>query len=208
MTSQISPATTKSTASVMLAESVDRSDQQGKSLWQYLRLCLSGAILLLVMALGVLVIVIPQLTGAAPLTVLTSSMEPHLPPGTLIIVRPVDTDSLRTGDILTYQIRSGEPETITHRITAINSLSDGSRTFVFKGDNNSLPDAAVVLPGQIQGKLWYSVPLIGHLNNVVNGANRAWIIPSAAVGLLGYAGYAIVSGLLAARTKRRSTQQI
>ena len=205
MTNQIATVPTPETASVVPTQSADQADPRAKSFWHYLGLCLSGAILLLVIALAVLVIVIPQLSGATPLTVLTSSMQPHLPPGTLVIVRPVNTDNLRNGDIVTYQIRSGEPELITHRITAINSLSDESRTFVVKGDNNSLPDADAVLPEQIQGQLWYSVPLIGYLNNVVTGAHRAWIIPLAAVGLLGYATYMFFSGLRARRTKRRAT---
>ncbi|MDY7558549.1 S26 family signal peptidase [Cryobacterium sp. 10C3] len=78
-----------------------------KSLLHYLGLAASGAILLLVVAIALLLIVVPKATGSTPLTVLTSSMEPTLPPGTLIIVRPVTPDEIRIGDVVTYQIRSG-----------------------------------------------------------------------------------------------------
>ena len=90
-----------------------------KSLWHYARLGVSVALLLVVVALAAVVIVIPKLSNAVPLTVLTSSMEPSLPPGTLIIVKPTDPDTLAVGDVVTYQIRSGEPEVITHRIISV-----------------------------------------------------------------------------------------
>ena len=59
-----------------------------RSLWHYLGRAVSIAVLLLVLALGAVVVAIPRLAGAIPLTVLTSSMEPRLPPGTLIVVPP------------------------------------------------------------------------------------------------------------------------
>jgi signal peptidase len=177
--------------------------QPEKGLWHYIGVALSGALLVLVVALAVMLIVVPKVAGGIPLTVLTSSMEPRLPPGTLIIVRPVDPDGLRIGDVVTYQIRSGEPGVITHRIIAIASSSNGSRTFTLKGDNNSEQDNEPVTEAQIQGRLWYSVPLIGYVNNGVNGASRAWITPVAAVLLLCYAGYMIASGAVAAAKNRR-----
>ncbi|TFB47233.1 signal peptidase I [Cryobacterium tagatosivorans] len=175
-----------------------------RGLWHSIGLALSGALLLLVIALAVLLIVVPKATGGQPLTVLTSSMEPRLPPGTLIVVRPVDPSDLRIGDVVTYQIRSGQPGVITHRVIAIASASTGGRTFTLKGDNNSDPDAEQVREEQVRGRLWYSVPLIGYLNNVIGGANRAWVVPGAAVLLLAYAGYMIAGGVVGAVKNRRS----
>jgi signal peptidase len=196
---KINTSEPKATAKV----TVNPEAQPEKGLRHYIGLALSGALLLLVVALAVLLIVVPKVAGGIPLTVLTSSMEPRLPPGTLIVVRPVNPDDLRIGDVATYQIRSGKPGVITHRIIAIASSSDGSRSFTFKGDNNSEPDNEPVIEAQIQGRLWYSVPYVGYVNNGVNGANRAWIIPVAAVLLLCYSGYMIASGAVAAVKNRR-----
>jgi len=181
-----------------------RNDRRENSLWYYVGLGLSAAVLLLVIAIAVLVIVVPKVAGATPLTILTSSMEPGLPPGTLIVVQPADVDDLAAGDIVTYQIRSGEPEVITHRIIAITASTSGDRTFVLQGDNNSDPDPDAVLPEQIQGRVWYSVPFIGHVNNAMNGENRAWIVPVVAVLLFAYAGYMIASGLVGAPRRKRA----
>lgn len=187
-------------------EQPDRSKRTGtheKEFRHYLSFILSAVLLLAVIGLAAAVIVIPKIAGAIPLTVLTSSMVPHFPPGTLVIVKPVDADNLRVGDVATYQISSGKPGVITHRIVAIHSSTNGSRTFQFKGDNNSDPDPNDIVEAQIQGRLWYSVPLLGYVNNAVNGMNRAWIIPVGVILLFAYAAYAIASGWRSAvRAKR------
>lgn len=174
-----------------------------RGLPHYIGVALSAALLLLVIALALLVIVIPKAVGGIPLTVLTSSMIPHYPPGTLIIDRPVDPKDLRIGDVVTYQIESGKPGVITHRIIAIHSSSDGSRTFQFKGDNNSQPDVDDVIEKQIQGRVWYSLPWIGYVNNAVNGQGGNWIVPALAGLLFAYAGYTVASAIVGRRMKRK-----
>ncbi|MDY0891376.1 signal peptidase I [Frigoribacterium sp. CFBP9030] len=164
---------------------------------------LSAGLLLVVVALAVLLVIVPKATGSTPLTVLTSSMEPSLPPGTLLVVRPTSTEDVRVGDVMTYQIESGRPEVISHRVIEIVSASDGTTSFVTKGDNNSAADEKAVLPVQVRGTLWYSVPWLGFVNQAVNGQARAWIVPLLAVALFGYAGYMITSGLVAHRAERR-----
>lgn len=178
------------------------ADRPEKGWLHYVGVALSGALLLLVIALAVMVIVVPKVAGGVPLTVLTSSMKPGLPPGTLIVIGPVDPNDIVIGDVVTYQIRSGHPDVITHRITSIVSSSDGSRTFILKGDNNGSEDDPV-LAEQVQGRLWYSVPFIGYVNNAVNGANKAWIVPVGAVLLFSYAGFMIAGGAIGALRKRR-----
>ncbi|WP_233197709.1 signal peptidase I [Cryobacterium sp. Y57] len=180
--------------------------KQAAGLWRQISFALSLAVLLLVIGLGAVLVVVPKVTGSIPLTVLTGSMEPGFPPGTLIIVRPVAVEDLALGDVITYQMETGKPGVVTHRVIAIN-MTAGERTFVTKGDNNGAADASAVLEGQIQGRLWYSVPLIGYVNNAVNGANRVWLIPVAASLLFAYAGSMIFAGVVASVRKRRRTGQ-
>jgi len=130
-------------------------------------------------------------------------MEPGLPPGTLIVVKPIDTSDIAMGDVITYQIKSDEPGVITHRITGITNSSDGSRTFTLTGDNNDVADELQVLPVQVVGKLWYSVPWIGNVASFVNGGGKTWVVPVAASGLLLYAGFMIMSSILSSVRSRR-----
>ena len=173
-----------------------------RSLLYYIGLGASAALLLAVVALALILIVVPKIAGATPLTVLTSSMEPRYPPGTLIYVLPVKAADVRLGDVITYQIRSGDPAVISHRVIAINSPPNGKRTFILKGDNNSQPDQLPVIPAQIRGRLWYSVPLLGWVGSALNGSKRSWIVDVIAAALFVYAAYMIVSGIVSASRKR------
>lgn len=183
------------------ATTVGRGD---RSIWYYLGISLSAALLVAVAALAVVIIVIPKVTGSIPMTVLTSSMEPSLPPGTLIIVKPIDPADIVIGDAITYQITSGEHAVITHRVIAIETSTDGSRTFILKGDNNSDADPDPILPLQVQGKVWYSVPYLGWVNNLFGGPNRDWIVPALAIALFGYAGFTVASAVASRLRRKRS----
>jgi signal peptidase len=167
---------------------------------------LTVGLLGLILLLAIAVIVVPKVTDSVPMTIFTSSMEPTLPPGTLIIVKPKAVNRIAVGDVMTYQIRSGDPTVISHRVVAVNSLSDGTFSFLTKGDNNSEVDP-VVLQAKVKGVVWYSVPLFGFVNQAVNTTQRVWIIPALAVGILGYATYMIIRGSIETTQRRKRARQ-
>ncbi|MGN6409488.1 MAG: signal peptidase I [Curtobacterium sp.] len=164
---------------------------------------LSTGLLVIVAGLAVVLIVVPKATGSTPLTVLTQSMDPTLPPGTLLVVRPTPVEDIRIGDVVTYQITSGQPAVISHRVISVASSSDGSRTFTLKGDNNALPDPAPVTAAQVRGVVWYSLPDIGLVNQLVNGS-RSWLVPAIAGVLLAYGAVMVTVGTVSAVRRRRS----
>lgn len=172
-----------------------------RGLLHYLGVGLSAGLLAIVLGVAALVVVVPWVSGAVPLTVLTSSMEPHLPPGTLVVVRPAATEDIRVGSIVTYQIESGKPAVVTHRVVEVLSSTDGTTRFVTQGDNNPQPDPQPVVPEQIKGTVWYSVPLLGYLAQGVNGEGRSWLVTVAALALLAYSGYTIASGIRGRKRK-------
>ncbi|MEO7005592.1 MAG: signal peptidase I [Terrimesophilobacter sp.] len=180
------------------------SETTEHGIWHYIGVGLSAGLLALVAGLAALVIVIPALIGGVPLTVLTSSMEPALPPGTLVVVKPTPLNEIGLGAVLTYQIHSGDPAVVSHRVIARSVSTNGSTAFVTKGDNNDLADVDPVTAAQVRGTVWYSVPLLGYVNNVVNGPDRGWVVPSVAIGLFLYAGYMILGAVLPIWRRRRS----
>ncbi|WP_228507639.1 signal peptidase I [Herbiconiux sp. VKM Ac-1786] len=186
-----------------------RSDEAGREhgVLHAIGVGLSAGLLVLVLGLAVVTILLPLAVGGRPLTVLTQSMEPGLPPGTLIIVKPEPVGEIRLGDVVTYQIESGKPGVVSHRVVEKTFATDGSLTFRTKGDNNDAVDEQPVREVQIVGVLWYSVPLLGWVNTGVNGEARALIVPIAAAGLFGYAAWAFGSSLLARRRGRRGRRR-
>jgi signal peptidase len=192
---------------MMPSAAVRHDDSAQRGLLHFVGVGLSAGLFALMIALAAAVIVIPALFGGVPLTVLTGSMEPTLPPGTLVVVRPTPVQDIRVGNVLTYQIRSGEPAVVSHRVLSRSVSTDGATTFITKGDNNDSPDANPVTPAQIKGTVWYSVPLLGYVNNAVNGPGRAWLTPGVAAVLFVYSGYMIVGATLSTWRKRRAAHR-
>lgn len=157
---------------------------------------------LLALAVAVL---LPRIGGGTPYTVLTGSMRPHLPPGTLVVVRPADPGDIGVGTVVTYQLRSGEPQVVTHRVVAVRSNLEGEIEFQTQGDDNDVPDEAWVRPEQVRGALWYSVPYLGRVNTLVTGHQRQLLVYVVAGGLAVYAG-AMFAGACRDRTRRRRTR--
>lgn len=154
----------------------------------------------LVLLVAALAVVVPLASGSQTYTILTQSMEPTYPPGTLIVVRPTAMDDLRVGDVITYQIRPGDPTVVTHRIQARQVSSAGTYAFVTMGDNNAVPDQAVVTEAQVRGSVWYALPWIGNF-----AAQRAspvgTLLPVVGAALLAWSLYLLTSWAAARRTK-------
>ncbi len=144
-------------------------------------------------------VLLPRLAGATPYAVATGSMAPALDIGALAVVRPVDAASISTGDVVTYQLRSGRPEVATHRVVGVGTTVGGDRTFVTQGDANSVPDDEPVHEVQVRGTLWYAVPLLGHVSSLASGQQREAVGTALAVGLLGYAGLLVIREVRARR---------
>lgn len=164
---------------------------------------LSWLLLLTVLAIAAVMIVIPRIGGATAYTVLTGSMAPGMPPGSLAVVRPMDPATLRTGDVITYQIKSGEPAVVTHRLVGVGSTLEGELRFTARRDANGANDPPI-RSEQIRGSLWYQLPWLGHINSALSGPQRQWLITVAIVGLLGYSVYMATSALRD-RLKRKKT---
>lgn len=155
-------------------------------------------------ALAILVaVLIPRLAGATPYSVLTGSMRPTYPPGTLVIVKPVPFEDLRTGEVITYQLESGKPAVATHRVVASSVNLKGELRLTTQGDANSVPDELPVGEEQVRGRLWYSVPYLGYVNQALTGAQRQTATYVVAGALLVYAAYMFIPS-----TRRRVSKEV
>lgn len=175
-----------------------KSSQSTGPLWWILQTA-SWMLLLTIVALLVAMIGLPQVTGATPYTVLTGSMRPTMPPGSLVVTKPIEAGELKVGDAITYQIRSGEPEVVTHRIISLAQTLGGETLFTTQGDANPHPDEKPVKAAQIRGVVWYSIPFAGYLNSLLTGEQRTWAVGSAVVLLLGYAAFMGIGAMMDAR---------
>ncbi|MCR2793301.1 signal peptidase I [Microbacterium sp. zg.Y625] len=171
-----------------------------RSLLQQVGVSLSASLLILLLGIAVAVVGLPAVVGGTAMTVLTQSMEPRLPPGSLVVIKPTPVDDIAVGDVITYQIRSGEAAVVSHRVVS-KTYADGELTFITKGDNNAAVDPEPVQAVQIRGTLWYSLPLLGWVNNALRGSDRTVVLAVAAGGLFLYAAGSVGSVV---REKRRA----
>lgn len=130
----------------------------------------------------------PELFGYHFKTVLSGSMEPDIPTGSVIGIQTSnDSDDYEEGDIITYR---HDDIFITHRIIEVKQ---GGNQYITKGDNNNTPDPDPVLKQQIVGvHSGLTVPYVGyatHFANSSGGRALLFIIPGFV--LLGYAIYTI-----------------
>jgi len=92
--------------------------------------------------------------------VYTGSMEPAIPVGSVVVIKPADPETLKIGDIICFKL--SQPTSITHRI--INITNEG---FTTKGDANEDPDTWTVKKENVIGKAILTVPFIGYLGYFV-----------------------------------------
>ncbi|WP_313810723.1 signal peptidase I [Glutamicibacter sp.] len=158
--------------------------------------------LFVVVLLIAVMIVVPKIGGAATYTVLTGSMRPTYPPGEFIVVKPVPFDQIQSGDVVTYQLESGKPAVVTHRVVGIDVKVDGSKRLIARGDANNVDDAPVQSE-QVRGRLWYSLPWLGYLNSALTGQQRTWLTWTAVIGL---SAYSLVMFTGAIRDRRKQVK--
>jgi signal peptidase len=94
--------------------------------------------------------------------VYTGSMEPAIPVGSIVVIKPANSDTLKIGDIICFKVETESPTTVTHRI--INITDQG---FITKGDANEDPDQWIVKKENVIGKAVFTVPFIGYLGYFV-----------------------------------------
>lgn len=156
---------------------------------------ISWLVILSVGGLLLVGLVIPRAGGAQSYTILTGSMQPKMPPGTLVVVKPVDPQDISIGNVITYQLVSGEPAVVTHRVVGVGANGKSESVFITQGDANNTADALQVTEAQVMGRLWYAMPYVGHVNNLINGKERQVTMIVIVSGLLLYAGYMFTSSV-------------
>ena len=93
----------------------------------------------------------------------TPSMVPTIKIDDAIIIKRVDNDKYKVGDIITFASRDTNYEglAVTHRVVQKQSLNDNTSVYTTKGDNNPIIDPASVKTDAIYGRVLFKVPNAG-----------------------------------------------
>lgn len=122
-----------------------------------------STVLVIAMIIVAVLMVGVRLFGLQVYTVLSGSMEPEYPVGSLVYVREVDTSTLELRDVITFKL--SEETTATHRIIDIIPDENDPQNVRYqtKGDNNDIIDGTLVEPENVIGKVIFKLPYMGYL---------------------------------------------
>lgn len=135
-----------------------KEKESGKAV-AYLPKAVSMICLFLAVLAGMLP-ALPLLLGYKAYAIVSGSMEPAIPEGSIVYAKYIKPEEIQAGDIIVfYSGRNGDAVT-THRV-AENHIAD--REFITRGDANADNDMLPRPYENLIGRVELSVPFLGRL---------------------------------------------
>ncbi|MBR0136793.1 MAG: signal peptidase I [Erysipelotrichaceae bacterium] len=126
---------------------------------------LLGVVILIGIITVMIPLNVPVMFGYQVFDVVSPSMEPSIPVGSLVIVKPAEATGIIEGDIVAYE-SSGV--IIVHRVTHNNTFEGVLST---KGDSNPTEDLHRVAYRDVIGVVAVHLPLLGKVGMFVSSAS-------------------------------------
>lgn len=122
---------------------------------------------------GIVLFFIPAMLCLTPTVVMSGSMEPEIPVGSIAYIAPnISPENIDERDVISY--RMGDKVSVLHRVVDVDRES---RRFCTKGDANQSADLGLVEYSQYEGKEIFSIPYLGYIIQFLqSGMNRVWIL--------------------------------
>lgn len=133
-----------------------------------------GTVLLIIIVAACVPLTVPRLFGLQLYTVVSGSMEPSIPTGSLIYVGETEPKDVENGSVIAFFGSADSESIITHRVVENRTLTG---EFVTKGDANDKEDMKPVSYDRYIGEVVLSVPWLGNLAYAVTSAQgRAAVV--------------------------------
>lgn len=141
-----------------------------KKIWNIFTFVLIGVVVLLAIALGGI-----RLIGLQPYTVLSGSMEPEYPVGSLIYVKKVDCTKLKEGDVITFMLN--DDTVATHRIIEVlpDETDPSVVRFFTKGDANDNADSTSIHSNNVIGTPVFKIPYLGYVADYIRNPPGTYV---------------------------------
>lgn len=147
------------------------------------RICnILSTIILIVMVIVAGILLLPYAFGYQTLAVLSGSMEPVYPVGSIVFVQKVPAAEIKAGDPITFRI-SDNGTYATHRVVRIDKDKE---QFITKGDANDTEDGPTAFESLVGRASSYSIPWLGYIS----------IYIKTPMGIMAVTGVAVVMILL------------
>ncbi len=121
---------------------------------------ITGTVLLVLVILLCIPAVLPRMMGYEVYTVVSGSMEPEIPVGSLICIEGAEPTEIAEGEVIAFYSSVDAGAVITHRVVE-NRVISGE--FITKGDANEKEDMLPVPYENVIGRAVFTVPVLGAL---------------------------------------------
>lgn len=159
-----------------------------------------GVIIIMITLAVATLLAAPSFMGWQQMTVLTGSMEPEIPTGSMVYVEEVDPKELQEGDVITFTQADGS--VVTHRVVRNRTLQGD---IVTKGDANAEEDVASVPYARVIGKVAMTLPMAGDvLGYVSSDVGKVYTLTFGACGLM----FVILGGRMRKKQKPTAAERL
>lgn len=124
-----------------------------KKIWN-----IASTVLVAIVVIFAVLLVGVRLFDIQVYSVISGSMEPEYPVGSLIYVKEVDPSEIKVGDVITYVLPNDMPS--THRVIGVDAAN---QHFYTKGDANDIADGSPVHFKNLIGTPVFKIPLLGYV---------------------------------------------
>ena len=142
---------------------------------------ISSVLVGLIVVLAVLLVGV-RLVGLTPYTVISGSMEPTYPVGSLLYVQKVDPTTLQEGDPVTYYMSGGQ--VVTHRVIEVVENPSVGVCYRTKGDANNIADSSLLKYTQVIGRPVMAIPWLGYVSWFIQHPPGTYVAIAAVMVLL------------------------
>ena len=119
-----------------------------------------GTLIIVLVIAALLPTTLSRFIGFEVYNVVSGSMEPSIPVGSMVFVKPAEWQEIEEGDVIAYDSNGS---VVTHRVTE-SRFVEGE--FITKGDANEEEDLTAVPYSALIGRVEWSVPYLGELTSI------------------------------------------
>ena len=119
-----------------------------------------GLVLLLLVIAVCVPLTVPRILGYQVYHVISGSMAPAIPTGSLVYVKSTPAAEIQKEDVIAFYSAADTGAIITHRVVENHTVSG---EFITKGDANKQNDPMPVEYEYLLGKVVLSIPVLGEL---------------------------------------------
>ena len=154
---------------------------------------LVGTVILVILIVACIPLTVPRMMGYQIYTVVSGSMEPVIPTGSLVYIQNMKPEDVQKDDVIAFYGAINGSSIITHRVVTNSTIMS---EFITKGDANEENDMNPIPYSHFIGKVVLTVPKAGSIAQTFTSTTGKF----AAAGLI---VLAIVLHLIAAALGER-----